>query len=52
MDDNDLSDRQRIWRALFVATAAALALVLPVFCIVAAGIGFLLSFLNTMDRMD
>jgi hypothetical protein len=53
-DDNhdELSDRQRIWRALIVTTTAGLAVVLPLCCIAAAGIGFLLAFLNTMDQMD
>jgi hypothetical protein len=46
-DDNhdELSDRQRIWRALIVATTAGLAVFLPLSC-------FLLAFLNTMDQMD
>jgi hypothetical protein len=50
--DDDLTDRQRIWRTLIVATAAGLAVVLPVCCIAAAGVWFLFSFLNTMDQMD
>jgi hypothetical protein len=50
--EDDLNDRQRIWRAVIVAATAGLALILPVFCIAAAAIGFLFAFLNTMDQMD
>jgi hypothetical protein len=52
MDVDDLSDRQRIWRALILATSIGLAITLPVCLVVVAVVGFLLSFLNTMDQMD
>jgi hypothetical protein len=52
MDGDNLSVRQRIWRALLVATCIGLAATLPVCFVVAAVVGLLFAFIDTMDRMD